>query len=341
MTAASGPAVLVVGGGAFGTTLAALLAERGHDVRLWVRRAEQAELINRDHVNARYLPDVRLPATLAAVTELRVEARRASLVLMVVPTAWFRMTARSLGEALGGDQVVVHASKGLELETGRRMSEVLRDETCVRKIGVLSGPNLAREIGAGHPAGALVASRYDEVLALVQGLFEGSRLRVYRGRDVVGAELCGAFKNVIALAAGVVDGFGLGDNPKALLLTRGLSEMARFVAAEGGEPLTCGGLAGIGDLVATCSSPQSRNHQFGVRLAQGEPRAVIEAGAIQVAEGVPTTAAVHRRATALGLELPIVRAVHGVLYEAWSASAALEWLMARPVGTELAALRLR
>jgi len=341
MTRKKRPEVLVVGGGAFGTTLAALLAEGGKTTRLWVRRPEQAEAINRDHVNARYLPDVTLPPALEAVTDLKRHAEGVPLVLVVVPTAWFRDTVRELGEVIGGDQVVVHASKGLELATGRRMSELLREETCARKIGVLSGPNLAREIGAGHPAGALIASRYDEVVERVQGLFLGSRFRVYGGRDVVGAELCGAFKNVIALAAGVVDGLGLGDNTKALLLTRGLSEMARFVAAEGGDPLTCGGLAGMGDLVATCGSALSRNHRFGVRLAAGETREAIEADAIQVAEGVRTTAAVHRRATAHGLDLPIVRAVHGLLYDGWSAGQALEWLMARPIGPEMAALRVR
>jgi glycerol-3-phosphate dehydrogenase (NAD(P)+) len=330
--------VVVVGGGAFGTTLAALLAERGRAVELWVRRPEQAQAINREHVNPAYLPGVALPASLKAVNDLGAAVRRAPFVLLAVPSQWFREAARAVGDALTGDRVVVHATKGLERVSGRRMSEILHQETCARKVGVLTGPCLAREIGAGLPAGALCASRYDEVVERTQGLFAGARLRVYGGRDVVGAEVCGAFKNIIALAAGVADGLGLGDNAKALLLTRGLSEMARFVSAQGGDVLTCGGLAGVGDLITTCASSLSRNHQFGVRLARGEPCAQILASLTQVAEGVPTCAAVHARAGARGLDMPIVRAVHGLLYEEWGASQALEWLMARPVGVELATL---
>jgi glycerol-3-phosphate dehydrogenase (NAD(P)+) len=333
--------VLVMGAGAFGTALASLLRERGHRVGVWVRRPEQAEEIRARRTNARYLPGCELPEGLEATTDLAGAARQSPLVLMAVPSRSFREAARALGESIEGDQIVVHATKGIERETFRRMSEILREETCALKLGVLSGPNLAPEIMTGHPAGAQVASRFAEVVHTTQALFAGGRLRVYGGRDVVGTEVGGAFKNIIALAAGVVDGLGLGDNTKSLLITRGLSEMARYGVAVGADVFTFGGLAGIGDLVTTCASRLSRNHQVGERLCQGEPLEAILASLGHVAEGVTTTQAVHAQAGALGLELPIVRAVHGMLFEGWSAKDALLRLMALPVGDELARLRYR
>jgi len=305
-----------------------------------VRRAELAAEVNEQHTNRRYFGDeVQLPETLVATTELGAGVRGAPVVLVVVPSPYFRAVARAIGDDLEGDQIVVHATKGFEVETFARMSEVLREESCALKTGVLSGPNLAREILAGHPAGALVASRFAEVRAAVQALFEGSRLRVYAGEDVVGTEVAGAFKNIIALAAGVSDGLGFGDNAKALLVTRGLSEMARLGAAMGGDVFTMGGLAGIGDLMATCASPLSRNHQVGVRLAKGEPLDAILASLSSVAEGVPTTRGVYAWAQRRGLELPIVRAMHGLLFEGWDVPRVLGFLLATKVGHELAALR--
>jgi glycerol-3-phosphate dehydrogenase (NAD(P)+) len=333
--------VLVVGGGSFGTALAALLAETGRRVLIWVRRAEQAEQINREHRNSRYFPERELPPGLAATTDMESSVPAAPIVLMAVPSRSFRGVAALVGNCIQGDQVLVHATKGLEVESFKRMSEILREETCSLKIGVLSGPSLAAEIMARHPAGAIVASRYQEVVDKVQALFRSDRMRVYGGRDVIGTELGGAFKNIIAVAAGGVDGMGFGDNSKALVMTRGLSEMVRFGVALGAEVLTFGGLAGIGDLMATCASPLSRNHRVGVALARGEPLEDILNRMGQVAEGVPTTAAVHRQARALGLDLPIVRAVHGVLYEGLTTLQALQDLMRLPVGSELAALRYR
>jgi glycerol-3-phosphate dehydrogenase (NAD(P)+) len=333
--------IAVLGGGSFGTALAAILAECRRRVLLWVRRPEQAEEINQRHRNSAYLEGFDLPADLRAGCDLELAVRRSRVIMLVVPSQSFRAVARQVGDLIGGDQILVHGTKGLELDTFKRMSQILREETCARKIGVLSGPNLARELMAGRPAGALLASTYDEVAEAVLPLFAGSRLRVYSGRDVVGTELAGAFKNIVAIAAGAADGLGLGDNAKALLLTRGLSEMARFGAAMGGEVLTFGGLAGVGDLMATCASPLSRNHQVGERLARGEKLPQILGSIKQAAEGVPTTKAVHQKALQLGLELPIVRAVHGLLYEDWPIGRALEFLMALPTGNELAALRHR
>ncbi len=333
--------VLVLGGGNFGTALCTILLENKKKTLLWVRRPDQAEEINTRHQNSRYLPGVELRPDLVATSDLARAVVRAPVLLMVVPTKAFREAARALGDHLTGDQVLIHATKGLEKGTHLRMSQILREETCALKIGVLSGPNLAGELMAGHPAGALLASHFQECVNAAQALFSGSRLRLYGGRDVIGTEIAGAFKNIIALAAGVANGLGLGDNAKSLLVTRGLSEMARFGVAHGADVFTFGGLAGIGDLMATCASPLSRNHQVGVKLARGEKLPAILAGMTQVAEGVPTTAAVHTRARELRLDLPIVRAVHGMLYEDWSAQQALAELLRLPVGEELAALRYR
>jgi glycerol-3-phosphate dehydrogenase (NAD(P)+) len=316
----------VLGGGSFGSALTAIVAGRGHRVCLWVRREEQAHEINTARSNGKYLRGGTMPPSVTAVTDLAEAVRASPVVLTVVPSKAFREVARAVGEHLHGDQVLVHATKGIEVDTFRRMSEILREETCARKLGVLSGPNLAAELVAGQPAGAVIASRYDEVLRAVQQLFRGANLRVYSGRDVVGVEIGGSFKNVIAIAAGVSHGLGLGDNTLSLLLTRGLSEMALLGVAVGGDVFTFGGLAGVGDLMATAGSRLSRN---------------VLGSMSYVVEGVPTTAAIHRRATALGIELPIVRAVHGMVHEGWTPSDALAKLMALPVGDELAMLRYR
>lgn len=333
--------VLVIGGGSFGTTLATLLAERGWRLKLWVRREEQADEINTEHRNSRYLSEIELPSSLKATTDLEEGLSDTPIAIMTIPSRSFREVARLVGDYIKGDQVLVHGTKGLEIETFKRMSEILREETCSLKIGVISGPNLAREIMAGYPSGAAVASHYNEVVVKVQDLFRGGRMRVYTGRDITGTELGGAFKNIVALATGISDGMGFGDNTKALLMTRGLSEMVQFGVANGAEVLTFGGLAGIGDMMATCASPLSRNYRVGVGLAGGKDLDDIIEELGQVAEGVPTTAAVHKQAVELGLDLPIVSEVHSVLYEGRTAREAVENLMTVPVGEELAFLMER
>jgi glycerol-3-phosphate dehydrogenase (NAD(P)+) len=332
---------VVIGGGSFGTTLAALLADHDKRVTLWVRRSDQSKEINREHTNARYLPDFKLPAKLKATTDLEGVVKAAPVVIVAIPSKSFREVANHVGDYIRGDQVMVHATKGLEVGTFKRMSEILREETCALKIGVISGPNLAVEVMRGNPAGAVVASNYKEVIQRVQSLYGGTRMRMYGGRDVVGTELGGAFKNIIALATGVSDGMGFGDNTKALIMTRGLNEMVRFGVALGSNILTFGGLAGIGDLMATCASPLSRNYRVGLGLAKGQKLEQIIKRLGQVAEGVPTTEAVHNQAQDLGLsaDLPIVEEVYSLLYEKRSTAQALKNLMNIPVGSELAALR--
>ena len=335
--------VVVVGAGAFGTTLASVLTMAGRKVLLWTRRQDQAKEINEKHTNDRYLQGFELPKKLIADTDLAGAVRSTDIVLMVVPSKYFRPVAKAVGEVIQGDQILVHATKGILWEEvfGKgvrninRMSQLLRAETPALKIGVISGPNLAREIMAKKPAGAVVASRFDEVILRTQALFDGSLMRIYQARDVVGVEIGGAFKNIIALAAGAVDGLELGDNIKAMLLTRGLNEMTRFGLALGAKPLTFLGLAGIGDLMATCASRLSRNNQVGFKLAKGLPLDQIQAEMNHVAEGVTTTKAVMTQAMGMGLDLHVVAGVHKVLYEGFSVHEAMAWMLSGKPGKEI------
>lgn len=330
--------VTVIGAGSWGTTLAQVLGRNGHDVLVWARSPEICEQIGQQHRNERYLPGFELSPNIQATTDLERACQHSTWILLVVPSHGLRACARDMSGFLTGEHSIVHATKGIEQQSFRRMSEVLREETCVRKIGVLSGPNLAKEIMRGQPAGTLVASKYREVLDRSLALLHAGSFRVYAGDDVVGAEVGGAFKNIVAVAAGVVDELGMGDNTRALLLTRGLNEMAHVGAAMGANVLTFGGLAGIGDLMATCASPLSRNHQVGERLARGQSLAQIRDEMHMVAEGVKTTASTHAYARHKGLDLPIVRAVHAVIYEQRPVMDAIRDLMALPASHELVEL---
>ena len=329
----------VIGAGSWGTTLAKVLAENGNPVLLWSRRPELADALNSQRENQLYLPKIELPESIRATSNLQEIAEQALLLLLVVPSHGLRKVAYELGEFVTGEHVVIHATKGLEQGSHKRMSEVLREETCLRKIGVLSGPNLARELAQGQPAGTLIASRYAEVYRRGHAALTNDYFRVYWNQDVIGAEVGGAFKNVIAVGGGVAAGLGLGENTKALLLTRGLSEMARLGAAMGADVMTFGGMAGIGDLMATCNSSLSRNHQVGRRLAAGETLDHIQSEMKMVAEGVKTARAVHQFCDETGVYLPIANAVYRLLYEEMSIPELLSDLMAVPTGAELDALQ--
>lgn len=332
--------VLILGGGSFGTALATILSKNRKKVCLWVRDKKQVREINQLHTNQAFYPGVKLPKSLHATTDLENILPQVPVILMAIPSKAFRQVAVQVGDLITGEQILIHATKGIEIKTGRRMSEILREETCALKIGALSGPNLAKELMAGHPAGALIASHYQEVVSAVQALFRRSSLQVYGGSDIEGTEIGGAFKNVIALMAGMAAGMGYGDNTRSLIITRGLSEMAQYGVAQGAELLTFGGLAGIGDLMATCASPLSRNHQVGRRLAAGEKLKSILAAQRQVAEGVPTTKAIYHQAKRLDLNLPIVEAVYRVLYENKAAKPILLSLMKQVVGQEMVRLHV-
>ncbi|GIW72572.1 MAG: glycerol-3-phosphate dehydrogenase [NAD(P)+] [Planctomycetota bacterium] len=327
--------VAVLGGGAWGTTIAHLLAGRGRRVLLWLRDPEIAEEIRRQRTNRRYTGETRLARGIEPHTELAEVASAAELLFLAVPLAGVREVAYRLGEVLTGEQIVISCAKGLERGTHRRASEIVKEETCIKKVGVLSGPNLAREILAGQPCATVVASRFQEVTARATAAIMGPGFRVYASSDVIGVELAGALKNIIALAAGISTGLGFGANSLAALITRGLVEMTRYVTACGGDARTLTGLAGVGDLIATCSSELSRNHQVGRRLARGESLDAILATLGHVAEGVGTTQAIVEHARELGCEMPIAQGVYAVLFEGAAPLDVLRELMARPPRREI------
>jgi glycerol-3-phosphate dehydrogenase (NAD(P)+) len=330
----------VVGAGSWGTTLAKILGENGHETLIWAYEAEVCEEVNAEHRNSRYIPGVELGPRVHATTDLQRVCESCDFLLMVVPSHVFRKVAYEMGAHLRGDHIIVHGTKGIEQESFKRMSEILREETCVRKIGALCGPNLAKELADRQPAGTLVASKYDEVVKRAQHYLHNAYFRVYGGHDMVGAEVGGAFKNVVAVSAGVVDGLKLGDNTKALLLTRGLNEMARYGTSLGADVITFGGMAGIGDLMATCASPHSRNHQVGERLARGETMEQITTSMYMVAEGVKTARSVHAYASYKGLELPIVDAAYALVHQGKNVRQAMDELMTRDVRQEFIDVRL-
>lgn len=321
------PRVGVVGGGSWGTVLAHLAATNGHAVSLWLRDPEAAAAINATRRNAKYLPDLELHPGLTATADLESLGASCGVILVVVPSHALRETMARLGETLDGSHILIHAIKGIEPDTFKRMSQILIEETCCKKIGVLSGPNLAKEVALGHPSATVIASGYQEVITAGTEILKSKTFRVYGNPDVVGTEIGGSLKNIMAIAAGMADGLGFGDNTKALLLTRGLAEITRLGVGLGADPLTFSGLSGIGDLMATCFSPLSRNFQVGNRLAKGEGLEAIRADMNQVAEGVRTTRTVALYARTHGIYMPITEGIYRILYEGATPKEALSALL--------------
>lgn len=319
--------VSVIGGGSWGTIVAHLIAENGFAVKLYMRDAEQVAELNQTRRNARYLRDLELSPRLLATGSLEDAARDARTLFLMVPSQSLRAVARELGDYLDGRHILIHGIKGLEPGSFKRMSQILREETCCRKIGVMSGPNLAREVAAGHPSATVIASAFQEVIDAGAALLKSKSFRVYGNDDVTGTELGGSLKNIMAIAAGLAHGLGFGDNTKALLLTRGLAEMTRLGAHLGAQAQTFAGLSGIGDLMATCFSPLSRNFQVGYRLAKGEALEAITADLNQVAEGVRTTRTVAEHAHRERVYMPITAGVYRVLFEGATPGEALKGLL--------------
>jgi glycerol-3-phosphate dehydrogenase (NAD(P)+) len=322
----------VLGGGAWGTALGAHAVRAGHEVRLWVRGSERAAAINERRESPTYLPGVSLPEGLRAETDPSAAITGAEMVLVVIPSAHFRDVCRPLAAIWPKDAVCVSATKGIEIGTRRRMTEVAREELPWGGFAALSGPSFALEVAKGLPTAVVVASGDLAAAESVQRALATRTFRVYSSDDVVGVELGGALKNVIAIAAGIVDGLGYGHNTVAALITRGLAEITRLAVALGGRPDTLAGLAGLGDLVLTCTGALSRNRHVGQALGAGF--SLEEATAGVVAEGVRTTLAACALAEAAGIEMPIALQMRAVLHEGKPPRAALDELMLRSLRRE-------
>lgn len=328
--------IAVVGAGSWGTAVSWLLGGKGHEVRLWAREIEIAEGINATHRNPMYLPDVALTDSTFASPDLAEVLPGAEAVVVVTPSVGVRSTAEAMKPLLASDTPVIILSKGLENETFMLMTEILEDVLGNKqRIAGLSGPNHAEEVSRGIPSATVVAAYDDRVGSFFQEAFMTRTFRVYTNPDVVGVELCAASKNVIAVAAGMSDGLGHGDNTKATLMTRGLAEMARLGRRKGANPLTYMGLAGVGDLIATCTSRHSRNRGLGEHVARGGTVASYEAETHMVAEGAVACVSIDELGKREGVELPITRQVRAVLHEGASLEAASDALLGREAKDEL------
>lgn len=329
----------VIGAGAWGTTLAVMLASAERPVTIWAHSAETNELLASERENRRYLPGVTFPPNVRVATDTAYLAEPHRAYLLAVPSAHLRDTLRPLASTLDPNAALLSLVKGIEADSHLRMSEVIGQELPGRRLAVLSGPNLAREIAAGKPAGSVVASKDAELAAEIASVLASDRFRVYTNPDVIGVELCGALKNVVALAAGMVDGLGFGDSAKAGIITRGLAEMTRLGVAAGAHPLTFAGLAGVGDLIATCMSPLSRNRRAGELMGSGLSWTDASPHVTGVAEGVSTVRGALALAAEHGAELPIAEQVSAVVHDGRPPLAAVAELMGREPKDELAGAR--
>ena len=324
----------VLGAGAWGTALGDLLARGGHEVALWAHEADVVASVNASHENVRFLRGVRLHAGVCAVAELAEAARGAALVSLVAPSHVLRTVVRGAAPSIAPKAVIVVATKGIERETLAMMTDVAAQELPGRPVVALSGPSFAAEVAARQPTAVVAASSDREAAAAAQRALSSDTFRVYTSDDVVGAEMGGALKNVIAVATGIAEGLGLGFNPRAALITRGLAEITRLGVARGASPLTFMGLAGLGDLVLTCTGALSRNRAVGLEIGKGARLADVLAKRETVAEGIVTTQSAHALAEREGIEMPIVAAVHRTLFEDQAARSSIAALMTRELRAE-------
>ncbi|GCE11049.1 glycerol-3-phosphate dehydrogenase [NAD(P)+] [Tengunoibacter tsumagoiensis] len=327
----------VIGSGAWGTTLALLLAKKGYATTLWEHHADRALETQRRRENTEFLPGIHFPLTLQVTSSLEQAVAGKTMILMVTPSQKMRENLRSLLPFLAPETLVVNASKGIELDTLKRMTEVLEEEipNARARIATLSGPNLSSEVAQEKPTGAVVAALVPEVAIQIRTLLTTHYFRVYTSTDVPGVELGGALKNIIAIGAGIIDGLEFGENAKAAFITRGLAEISRLGIAAGANPLTFLGMAGIGDLVATCASPLSRNQQLGRRLARGEKLTEILQSTHSIAEGVTTTRAALQLAARYQVEMPIAELLGQIFFDELDPLKAVPELMLRDPKGEL------
>lgn len=330
----------VIGSGAWGTTLAIVAARAGHDVRLHVRQPDEARLIQETRENTRKLPGVAISRGITISSEIADIIEGAAVILLVVPSQSVRDNARSIAPFVR-DAIIVSCAKGLERGSLLRMTDVIREElpeSAARRVCALSGPNLSAEIAAGQPATTVIAGEDIATAERARDLLLAPGFRTYTNEDVKGVEIAGALKNVIAIGAGIADGMDAGDNAKAAFITRGIAEIARLGVALGANPLTFAGLAGIGDLIATCASPHSRNRHVGIELASGRALPDIQATMDHVAEGIFTTEAAVALGKRTGIELPIAEQLNEVLFAGKRPTDAIADLMRRDAKHELAGL---
>lgn len=325
----------VIGGGSWGTTVSNIIGDNNYKALLWLRSKESVEEINTKHENKKYLPEFKLSENIIATESLEEIAKKCRVIFFIVPSKGFRDVAYQLGNYVNGEHIIIHGTKGLEQATFKSMSVILKEETNCKRIGVLSGPNLAKEIMKKQPSGAVIASAYDEVLKEGRKVLDSSYFTVYGSKDVIGAELGGIFKNIIAIASGISEGLGLGDNTKSMLITRGNIEMTKLGLSIGAKVNTFNGLSGIGDLIATCMSPLSRNYQVGYRLAKGETLEQIMSSSVYVAEGIQTTKTINDYAVQKGISMPIVGGVYKILFEKQDIQKVIGELMSIKSETEM------
>lgn len=325
----------VIGAGSWGTTLANHLCNLGHEVSLWVYEAELLEQMRSQRLNSVYLPGVPVHPEMGLEGDLLKACEGADCLLMAVPSHVYREVMGKLLPALNDSRVIVSATKGIEVDTLMTMSQVVGSMAAGVPYAVISGPSFAKEVAKGLPTAVTIASKSLELAVRLQNLFSSERFRVYAHDDVLGTELGGAIKNVIAIAAGISDGLGFGLNARAALLTRGLSEMMRLGIKMGANPLTFGGLSGIGDLILTCTGDLSRNRTVGLRIAGGESLEEISRSMVAVAEGVITTRSLRQLAAREQVDMPIAEQVYQILYEGKDPLEALNELMNRPLKREI------
>jgi glycerol-3-phosphate dehydrogenase (NAD(P)+) len=337
MTTSEKKRIAVIGAGSWGTALAIVAARNQHDVRLWAREIEVAQGIQTVHKNPYYLSDITLPENIRATTSLEEALAGTHFVLIVVPSHAMREVVTRMRDYLSEDTVIVSATKGVENDSLMRMSEVISDVMSDRfapRIAVLSGPSFAREVAKGDPTAVAVASKDAHCIEEAQQDLSLNVFRIYTNDDVVGVEISGAVKNVVAIGAGVVRGLGLGTNTVAAIITRGLAEVTRLALALGAKHETMAGLAGLGDLVLTCTGELSRNRHVGVELGRGRKLADILAEMREVAEGVKTTRAIYQLSRRLQVDMPITASIYALLYEGKTALEAANELMGRPLKRE-------
>lgn len=327
--------VTVLGGGSFGTVLANIAAENGGRAKLWLRDRDTAQQINSVHENTRYMPGYSLHADLEATTDLKYAVAGSSIIFVAIPSSGFRSVIQQVKPDLDPEQILISTTKGFEADGFMLMSQILAANTDNKKIGVLSGPNLAKEISQRVLTGTVVASEYSEVREAVQSLLANEYFRVYSGSDMYGVELAGALKNIYAIISGFAAALGMGENTRSFLITRSLAEMSRFAVSLGANPLTFIGLAGVGDLIVTCMSPLSRNFRVGYSLGQGETlqQAVAKLG--EVAEGVKTLELVKYKADEMQVYMPLVDVLYDVIFNGLSIEQAIKKLMLSAQNTDV------